>query len=135
KIAVNVGFHDSTGPLAGEPYVVEGLGAQVSGTTDADGKVRLSVPVHVREIRVVFTKRNVAYPVHVGDMDPVDEPSGVRRRLQHLGYYDPTSDAEGADRDERERRAVIAFQKAHGLDPSGVADEATRGELVKQHGS
>jgi hypothetical protein len=135
KVQVNVAFHGDAGPFAGEPYVIEGLGSPLEGTADADGRVLALVPVHVREIRVVFTKRNVAFPVRVGDMDPVSEPSGVRKRLRHLGYCGAAPGDEGAGRDARDRQALLAFQKARGLQPTGVADETTRQELVKVHGS
>ena len=54
------------------------------------------VAVHLRECQITFTGPNNVYPIAIGEMNPSEEPSGVRKRLQHLGYgadvEDETSD-------------------------------------------
>lgn len=134
KTTVRLVFEDADGPLALEPYVVEGVGPIAEKTTDGDGAVVLTLPVHVRECRVVFPRRGIAYPVRVGDMDPIDEDIGVRKRLRNLGYGGRLGDDEGVGQSDEsraaaEQMALLAFQKERGLEVSGALDEATRAAL------
>jgi len=135
RVTVCLVFRNLDMPRAAEPYVVGGLGEPEEGVTDPDGRVELQVPVHVREVQVVFPKANVAYPIRVGDMDPIDQPSGVRKRLLHLGYYvEPSPDAGEGDEEVSEQAAIHAFQMANDLLPTGLLDDETRAQLLSQHG-
>src|SRR5262249_53440749 len=92
KVGVSLVFRDRDGkPWANEPCMVFGLAADFDldappeHKLDQDGKLSLMVPVHVREIQVVFYEKNHAsFNVRVGEMDPIDEPSGVTKRLCHM---------------------------------------------------
>jgi hypothetical protein len=132
KVPVSLAFNVGGKPIAGEPYEVEGLGASQTGESDASGKVTLLVPAHVREVRVRFTKKGMVFPIMIGDMDPIDEPSGVRKRLEHLGYM---QGLEMFDAEQRLKYALASFQRAAGLHVSEEADEATKDALVAVHGS
>ncbi|MFO0618677.1 MAG: type VI secretion system tip protein TssI/VgrG [Polyangiaceae bacterium] len=122
--------------LTNAPYVVEGLGAKIEGTTDQEGMAAFEVPVHVREVQVLFPKANLKFPVMIGDMDPVDEASGARKRLQHLGHQGyPAADASESDVEAADREALLAFQKARGLEQTGELDDATKAAIVREHGS
>ncbi|MEO7327731.1 MAG: type VI secretion system tip protein TssI/VgrG, partial [Minicystis sp.] len=77
KTKVTFTFKDAKGPFAGEAYFIEGLGAKVEGKADGAGVVIIEAPVHVREAKIVFTAKGLAFPLSIGDMDPIDEPSGV----------------------------------------------------------
>ena len=133
---VHFTFEDAKGPLAGEAYVIEGLGAPLEGTADGTGKVEIEAPVHVREVRVTFKKKGLIFPVFIGDMDPIDEPSGVRQRLQHLGYLQPAPDALSEEAAaHRDTEAITAFQRDKGLSPTGTIDDATRSALDAAHGT
>jgi hypothetical protein len=120
-------------PLADEPYVVLGLGEDVEGTTSGDGQVEFDVPVTVREVTIEFPDRGYRCPVGIGDIDPNDEPSGVRQRLQNLGYHLST-DPDEAHAEEEMRLALLTFQRSAGLEPSGVLDDATRDAILQAHG-
>lgn len=140
KTTVRLVFEDADGPLAHEPYVVEGVGPFAEQTTDGDGAVVLSLAVHVRECRVVFPRRGIAYPVKVGDMDPIDEDIGVRKRLRNLGYGAGMDEDEGVGLSDESRAAcdqmaILAFQKQRGLEVTGALDEATRAALEGGHTS
>ncbi|HEY4120582.1 MAG TPA: type VI secretion system tip protein TssI/VgrG [Byssovorax sp.] len=137
KTTIKITFVVADTPVANEPYRVEGAGAPQELTTDGSGVAQFDVPVHVREVVLVFpNKGGASYPVRVGDMDPVDEPSGARKRLQHLGFREPddgtTSAAEEADRD---RAAILAFQTANGLEATGELGGSGQDALVAAHGS
>jgi hypothetical protein len=138
-VAVTMVLADDRGkPFASEPYVVEGLGRRVAGETDSDGKVTVEVPVRVREVQVLLHERDLAFPVMVGDLDPVEVPTGVIGRLEHLGYFGwscglgptPYHVPEG----DRLREAISAFQSDHRIEPTGVMDDETRSALVAAHG-
>lgn len=135
KTTVRLIFEDADGPMVGEAYVVEGLGAPVESTTDGEGMVVLDLPVHVRECRVVFPRKGLAWPVKVGDMDPLDEPIGVRKRLRNLGYGGTMDEDEAAGLSDESRAAadqmaILAYQKRNGLAVTGELDEATRAALA-----
>lgn len=125
-------------PLADEPCMIDGLGPRVPAKSDGEGRVEIEVPLHVREVRLIFYKRALVVPVGVGELDPVEEPSGVRQRLEHLGYYGivlgPAKRAAPTPEPELDAEALRGFQRAHSLPDTGVADEATRAALVAAHG-
>jgi hypothetical protein len=132
---VKLCFKGEKGPLANEPFTVEGPAEPKEGKTDGAGRIELSVPVDTREVRVVFPGQRKVYPVQVGDMDPPDEPSGVRKRLHHLGYLPFVADADPGDDEAADRDALCAFQSAKGLPATGKLDAATKAALLKDHGS
>jgi hypothetical protein len=132
---VEIELHDAKGPLAGEPYALEGLGRPTQGTTDPDGRIKLVVPVHVRTVTVLLPERELAYEVRVGDMDPIEERSGLRARLTNLGFHPPQAEAIGLDEDELFRIAVGRFQRAHDLPVTGEIDAQTCARLREDHGS
>src|SRR5262249_3005243 len=118
-------------------YVIEGLGAPLQGTTDGSGVLTAEIPVHAREVNVIFEATHVQYEVRIGDLDPIDETTGVRKRLEHLVYRKPTRGASESDSEaeEADRDAITAFQEAKGLEATGEMDDATRAALVDAHGS
>lgn len=135
RTSVRLAFKYIDKPRANEPYVIYGMGEPEEGTTDGDGLVEIKAPVHIREIQVSFPDSRVTYPVQIGDMDPIEETTGVRKRLQHLGYgagagtgEDLEDDLEAAD-----KLAILAFQQDQGIEPTGALDDATRAALAKAH--
>jgi hypothetical protein len=125
-------LEDRGQPLADEPYRVEGLGAPREGRSGADGVVRFEVPATVREVRVVLPRRQAVVPVRVGHLDPIEERSGVRQRLEHLGYY---FDMAGEPTRETDAVALRRFQRDRGLAATGELDDETRRALAEAHGS
>lgn len=136
KVSVVVCSDDE--PIRDEPYVVLGIGDESPKKTDGEGRVEVEVPVHVREVLVRFVDRKTEMRIAIGDLDPPDTPTGVRMRLASLGYH--ADKVEGADRsiahdDDALQGAVVAFQRANGLEATGEVDDATRAALVEAHGS
>ena len=129
---VRLAFRGPDGALANEPCVIEGLGAPRERRTDGEGWLVLDVPVTTRECRVSFPRLHTTYPVLIGHMDPMEEASGVRKRLQHLGYW---REAPGstADPETLDRLALITFQLHHGLPGTGEMDDATSRALSEEH--
>ena len=89
EVTVSLVLRDGEGPIADEPYVINGLGDPIEGSTDADGGLTFTASVLIREVELVLKKRNVKYPVLIGDMDPLEERSGAKKRFDHLGFRDP----------------------------------------------
>lgn len=118
--------------LANAPYRIEGVpGPAIEGTTGADGTLTARIPVHVDAVVVVFTSTGTRYAVRIGHLDPVEEGSGVKSRLRHLGYLG----AFGLEPRAREVRAAIrGFQRDRGIAPSGEVDDDTRAALLEAHG-
>ncbi|MEO7331675.1 MAG: peptidoglycan-binding domain-containing protein [Minicystis sp.] len=136
KTQVLLCFRSEAGPLADEPCVIQGIGGEQERPTSGEGEIVVEVPVHLRELQIFFPERGFVHPVRIGDMDPIDVPSGVRKRLQNGGHHhgQSTEDDDAKD-DELDRRALLSFQRAEGLEPSGLLDEETKAALVKAHGS
>jgi hypothetical protein len=136
KVTVCVILREEGKPLANEPYTLEGVGEPSERQTDVDGKVSIDVPVHVREVKLVFHAKNLAFPIRIGDMDPSVESSGIRKRLQHLGYYGwHLADSDGDTANvEQDRAAIQAFQRDKGLEPTGHLDHTTREAVIERHG-
>jgi uncharacterized protein involved in type VI secretion and phage assembly len=123
--------------LFGAKYVIEGLGAPLEGATDGEGVLTAQIPVHLREVNVVFPAVHVEYGVLLGDLDPIEETTGVRKRLEHLGHRAATQgDSESdAEAEAADREAIAAFQTAQGMEATGTLDDATRAALADAHGS
>ena len=141
KVPVNLRFVDLDRPMANERFVVEGGATPAEGTTDGAGRVKLMVPVHVSEVRVIFPERDLDFHVKVGHIDPIEERSGIASRLAHLGYL-PSAENHHmyaqipgfSAQEDRMRLAVQEFQRTHGLEPTGIVDEVTRDALQNEHG-
>lgn len=134
KVTLSLVFRDHGHAIANARYLVDVAGRSVAGSSDGDGKLELAVPVHVTEVRVDFPERHRAFVVCVGHMDPIEERSGLRARLEHLGYLQPVS-SESSDPNDGIAAALTRFQRHHGLHPSGTFDDLTRDRLRDQHGS
>jgi shikimate kinase len=71
--------------------------------------------------------------VRIGDLDPLEETSGVRMRLEHLRYLTLLDDRDVESWELA--RAIVAFQLDAGIEPTGSLDDATRSALRAAHGS
>ncbi len=113
-------------PLRNKAFEVQGA-AGLDGTTDGEGALTIHLPLHCREITIVIPDEGLSFPVQIGAMDPIDEPAGVRKRLDNLGFL-RRDDADAVG------QAIRRFQRMRGLPETGHADDATRDELVRAHG-
>ncbi|MBK6514936.1 MAG: hypothetical protein IPG04_12620 [Polyangiaceae bacterium] len=92
KRAVKLLLSSSEGPYANEPYEV--VGAQLkaapnaSGVTGPQGEVTLQLPITAREVQLLLRGPNVTFLFRVGDVDPIDEQGGPRKRLENLGLLE-----------------------------------------------
>ena len=125
--------------LAGKQYRLEHEAARWQGTLGDDGDFSHDLPASATTatLRVWLHDKDddgddegdLVYPLHIGGLDPHDEPSGVQMRLAGLGYAVSAS----GQIDDATRSALRAFQKRHGLTASGEADAETQEELRRIH--
>ena len=122
-------------PLSNQPYRLEGIGpTPLRGVTDAAGNVRFEVPLNLDRVRLVLEGTGREMWIRVGHLDPVEEMSGVAKRLEHLGYLRTAPFVSDEGR-ARLARAIRTFQDDVGLEATGEADDATREALVQRHKS
>lgn len=117
-------------PRAGLPYRLEIDGRlQREGKTDADGLLEQWIPPNA-VTGVLRIGKKESYELSFGRLDPVESDSGVRSRLANLRYLARVDCSE-----ELLAAGLRAFQLARALEPTGLADEATRSALLQQCGS
>lgn len=129
---INLNFDHNGEPVANESYELVAEGQRLEGTSDGQGRVRLSLRVTSRRARLTFPGRRLSYQLDVGGLDPIEEMTGVQTRLRQLGFF-------GGEIDGRESReltqSLLRFQQMHGLTESGQADAETRARLQEEHGA
>lgn len=129
RVSVKVELHDAKGtPYAVLPFVVEGVTESIRGSTDGAGVVKFEAPIDCESVILRLPTLQRVLRVDIGHLDPVSEESGVRTRLEHLGYLRPSAEASALT------DAVRVFQGERGLEVTGDLDDDTRAALVKTHG-
>jgi N-acetylmuramoyl-L-alanine amidase len=98
-------------------------------TTDRAGRVERAIPPTAERGRLVAPGRDLR--LLVGHLDPVDTPSGLRARLNHLDYDAGPIDA-GAD--EELRSALEELQCDFGLTVDGLSGPEAQAKRVQVHG-
>ncbi len=116
-------------PLAQTTCMITGIPGVSTATTDADGLLKLKVPVHVQTATIDVDNPPFHAVTQIGHMDPPDTTSGVRMRLRNLQFLHDYNAP-----DEYFGGALAAFQRTNELPPSGELDDATRKALVAAHG-
>jgi len=86
-------------------------------------------------VHTVATWIEVDLTLGIGELDPIDTPSGQMHRLHNLGYEPGPPVPPVTDEDRRRRRSAIEeFQCDQGLAVDGVCGPATQGRLLQVHG-
>lgn len=122
------------GPCAEEPYVLDIDGQLINGTTNSEGEIRESIAPDAKTCLITVGKEPdaIRFEVKLGHIDPIDEVSGVKARLNNLGY---DCGEENDKMNEETIEAIKAFQENAGLPVTGQIDQATLGEIESVHGS
>ena len=118
-------------PVKNAPFVLYVEGKEIEGTTDDDGRIEVPVPPSAKNGELIIhpgTEEEFNVPLNIGEVDPIDEATGVQGRLNNLGF---TCEAEGATL----KPALRQFQEKYGLKMSGEADLETKQKLEEVHGS
>jgi N-acetylmuramoyl-L-alanine amidase len=123
-------------PFANAPYILEVDGVVADkGQTDGDGCVEIKIPPNAEKGILTVDKGKDderIIPLDLGDMDPVDEVTGVRKRLSNLGYHcQPDGPEDASDL----QAALGSFQQDNSLQVTGKVDDPSRNKLKDLHGS
>lgn len=132
KVNFTLTLKDLGQPRANESYILIVNGRSITGTTDDNGTFTESIPPKARYGRLLLGEKQEEITINFGFMDPIDEISGVQRRLQNLGYYEGEID----DQLNFETIGAIAeFQRWAELSGEGKLSDETKQALVKANGS
>ena len=126
---------DGGEPMKQESWTFRVSGTELTGTTGDDGVIRARVPSSATEAVLVIRGQEI--PVEIAVLPPPTTVLGVQYRLRNLGYYEGAVDGQPGP---AVRDAILRFQQDRQEDGASVpvtgeADEATRAELVRSHGS
>jgi peptidoglycan hydrolase-like protein with peptidoglycan-binding domain len=129
---LNLELRDSTGaPLSDRAYALTlPDGTRREGVLDADGRLHEPVPAGAGQLLLDVAERRLALDA-VG-MPAPDTVEGMQERLNHLNYFVGKVDGELG---RFTKAALERFQRDHGLESSGVLDDATIVCLRGEHGT
>lgn len=127
-------------PIANAKCELHVEGEQFELTTDAQGKIERDIrPTDERVFLTIQDPQTpineILIPIKVGHLDPVDEVSGQKGRLNNLGYF--AGPLDGKSEEENQAMflsAVEEFQCDHGLVVDGKCGPATQAKLKQVHG-
>lgn len=97
--------------------------------SDGEGWVEAPVPVPATWVRLRVPGERLRYVLRLDTIHPLDDASGVVRRLQLLGYYRGRNFDPKGDLDDEAKEALRCFQRSHGLEVTGRAEDATKAKL------
>jgi hypothetical protein len=121
-------------PAPGVPYeVLQGERSFGKGMTTSDGDVEFEVRPDEDQVavRVFFEHFTKDYAVQLRALDPIQETSGVQKRLAAMGFFQGTVDgAEGEALDD----AVARFRMHYGLHQENGLDDKLRDAIHRQFG-
>ncbi len=119
-------------PIANAAYEIHIELDIVTGETDDEGRLECKLPVESKAVQLVLypnTDDERVIDLEVGQLNPIDEMSGLEQRLGNLGF----KDAENIK--DEPQSALRCFQEVYGLDSTGELDESTRSKLLEIHES
>lgn len=124
---------DRQQPRSGVPYSLTIDGKTTRGALDSQGALNVPISSNASQgtIRLRTEQGAETYALDFGHLDPDFSVTGLRGRLNNLGF----SCAEDGEWDENLRTAVVRFQLAHDLSPTGQLDNVTRQALTQHHQS
>ncbi len=122
-------------PWPNTEYLLRYEGNDISGTTDGNGMIEISLPPSVKSAKLIIspgTPDEMTIPIEVGGLNPIATLSGVKQRLRNLGYG-----LSGIDEEEdiELRDAIRAFQLDQQLEATGELSDELRDTIFSAHGS
>ena len=103
----------------------------ITGQTDDGGVVRTQIPAAAQRGRIEFADGLCSFGFELGDLDPLDTIAGVQGRLRNLGFFFARVDGVYGP---YTASALRKFQRAHRLEPTGLADDPTKAALRSAYG-
>ena len=113
-------------PRANEDYIFDADGKQTNGKTDGDGMLEHFIPGDAKNGKLIFKGGKEVHHLRLGNLDPIDQISGVQQRLNNLDY---DCGGEMGKMGEKTRAALKKFQTENKLEETGEPDAATKSKL------
>ncbi len=117
-------------PLKNMAYKIDIDGKVKEGKTDSGGWLKQSILPNAQIAKVTLADGS-EFELTLGDLDPVDEVTGLQGRLRSLGLFEGSIDGQ---MDDETRGALKLFQLTNNLEVTGEADGRTRDLLIQQTG-
>lgn len=132
-VDLNLQILDNGEPMGKEPFVLDIDGQITEGTTDGEGKIKTSVLPNAErgKLTVGQDDRQREYILVLRAIDPIDQVSGVKKRLHNLGYAVGNLDGEMT---EELKNAILVFESEHELEQTGQINEAMCAKLKEVYG-
>lgn len=119
-------------PRVGVEYELDIDGTVTRGKSDANGMIERWIPPNAKQGWLRLDGEG-EFPFRLGHLSPIENESGIRERLQNLGFLDSKGDRGAL------LAAAAAFRRKHELAPpadeTDPLDEPFRSKLVEVHGS
>jgi hypothetical protein len=127
-------------PIANAKCELQIENEELKLTTDGQGKIERDIKptdekafLIIRDLQTPINE--ILIPIKIGHLDPVDEISGQKARLNNLGYF--AGPLEGRSEEENKAlfpSAVEEFQCDHSLTVDGKCGPITQAKLKQVHG-
>jgi hypothetical protein len=123
-------------PMVGKKYKLFVGAEELEGTTGGDGLIEREIQADATQVQVKVwpypDHQDVTWDMHVdlGYLDPDEEISGLKGRLNNLGFQCGEADDV---MDEETAEAIRAFQDHHKLERTGEFDGPTKQKLLQKH--
>lgn len=123
--------------FAGKDYLLEVGTRKYTGKTNSEGCVDAWIAPSASTGRLTVKLDTPGYPkegkwtLQIGFLEPIDSPRGVEARLNNLGYR---CEGEDGNSGQVTSKAIRAFQRDQGLEPTGTPDDRTQAALLRAHG-
>jgi hypothetical protein len=124
---------DKKQPRTGVAYVLTIDGKTTRGTLDGAGSLNVPIPADASQGSILLQTGPdpEIYPLNLGHLDPDSSPTGIRGRLNNMGF----SCASDGNWDADLQAAIKRFQIANDIPPTGELDDQTRQALKEGHQS
>jgi Putative peptidoglycan binding domain len=117
-------------PRANQQYRLTVDGQLYEGRTDAHGVLQQYIPANSRDGELVIGPDEFRALLQFGYLDPINELSGVQKRLNNIGY--DCGEADG-QLNPQTKSALRDFQRRFELPQTGEPDESTLAQLEELH--
>ena len=119
-------------PRAKERYVLAVDGVSRQGSTDENGTLSERISPLAQEGTLLVGDNQQEFIIAFGHVDPIAEISGLKSRLQNLGFYEGEIDDEASPEFSS---AIAEFHRSIGVSGEGEVNDTTRNALIQSHGS
>ncbi len=117
-------------PLKNLDYTINIDGQEKKGKTDGEGWLKQPISPNAKVAKLTLSD-GTQFQLKLGNLDPVDEITGIQGRLNALGLYESSINGQ---LDEKTKFAVALFQLLNELEVTGETDETTKDLLIQLSG-